>query len=107
MTSWSIEASDDRAADRSGGIQPFPREAGGSRSVVMTAPAKFLFDNDFSRSGKSGPAGVPFAQHHATLAEAEARGFRSGHAAGKTESVGETERQLAAALDRASAGLEA
>lgn len=68
----------------------------------MTAPAKFLFDNDFGRGGKSGAA----SGHHAALAEAEARGFRSGYAAAKAEIAEAAQQHLAGALARSAAALE-
>ncbi|MBX6425955.1 MAG: flagellar assembly protein FliH [Variibacter sp.] len=69
----------------------------------MPAPAKFLFDTDFGR-GKPGAASA--AQHQAALAEAEARGFRKGHAAGRAEAEAETARTLADAMAAAAAALD-
>ena len=63
----------------------------------MSAPAKFLFDNDFA--GKPKPPAVPsitLAEHQAKLAEAEAAGRRAGCADAKAEA----DRRLAAALER-------
>jgi flagellar assembly protein FliH len=71
----------------------------------MSAPAKFLFDTDFGRG--DGRQGLAQAGHQAALAEAEARGYRNGHAAAKAEAAGETERRLAAALSRIAASLDA
>jgi flagellar assembly protein FliH len=73
----------------------------------MSAPAKFLFDTDFARGERRAVATVTLAEHQAALAEAEARGYRTGLAAGQAEVAGQTERQLAAALSGAAAGLEA
>jgi flagellar assembly protein FliH len=68
----------------------------------MTGPAKFLFDTDFGSGRKSGAASA----HQGSLAEAEARGFRSGYAAAKAE-IAEAEQQtLAVALGRSAAALE-
>jgi flagellar assembly protein FliH len=67
----------------------------------MSAPAKFLFDTDFSR-GDGRQGSVP-----AALAEAEARGYRNGFAAGKADAAGETHRRLADALSRTAGSLEA
>jgi flagellar assembly protein FliH len=72
----------------------------------MAAPAKFLFDTDFGRSGRAGPNAVSQAQHQAAVAEAEARGFRNGSAAAKTEIAADAERRVAAALARAAGALE-
>jgi flagellar assembly protein FliH len=70
----------------------------------MTAPAKFLFDNDFGRAdGRRSLAGGD----HAALAEAEARGYRTGLATGKAEAAADTERRTADALSRTAASLEA
>lgn len=66
----------------------------------MGAPAKFLFDTDFSRPGAA--ARVPAGQHQAELTEAEQRGYRNGLAAGRTESAG----ALAKALGAIAANLE-
>jgi flagellar assembly protein FliH len=73
---------------------------------MMAAPAKFLFDTDFGRTGRAGPNAVSPAQHQAALAEAEARGFRSGTAAAQADAAADTERRLAAALTRGAAALE-
>ena len=58
------------------------------------AAAKFLFDNDFGRSGNS--AGHAPAVE-AALKEAEARGHRAGQAAARAEAAAESARSLAAA----------
>jgi flagellar assembly protein FliH len=71
---------------------------------MMSAPAKFLFDTDFGR-GDGRPA-FAHADYQAALAEAEARGYRNGFAAARTEAAGETERRLAAALGGTAAALE-
>jgi flagellar assembly protein FliH len=63
----------------------------------MAAPAKFLFDTDFGRGHAPSQA-----DRAAALAEAEARGYRNGVAAGASDH----ERKLAAALGRASASME-
>jgi flagellar assembly protein FliH len=59
----------------------------------MTAPAKFLFDVDFG----TGPAR---SQGPVALADAEARGYRTGHAAAQAEASVESERRAAAAFER-------
>jgi flagellar assembly protein FliH len=58
----------------------------------MTAPAKFLFDTDFGRTGAASRGAA--AQHQAELAEAEQRGYRNGLAAARAEGA----RALADAL---------
>ncbi len=67
----------------------------------MSAPAKFLFDVDFSGSGS------PLAEQAASkaalevaVAEAEARGYRNGYAAAQADTTAELERRKAAALER-------
>jgi flagellar assembly protein FliH len=64
----------------------------------MAAPAKFLFDTDFGRS--HAPS---VADRSAAIAEAEARGYRNGVAAGATE----VERKLATAMGHAAVSMEA
>ena len=52
----------------------------------MAAPAKFLFDLDFSNpSQRSDTANAAEVAHK--VAEAEARGSRSGYAAGQADDV--------------------
>lgn len=73
----------------------------------MSAPAKFLFDSDFSPSrAKQGEQAISKAAHEAALAEAEARGYRTGAAAARAESTAEAERRSAMALERIGSGLE-
>ena len=72
----------------------------------MAAPrAKFMFDADFgSGAGRSSP------EYAATLAEAEARGFRNGRAAAEQDSERRTTEafeQIAAGIKRMVAGLAA
>lgn len=66
----------------------------------MTAPAKFLFDTDFGRTGPVTRTSA--AQHQAALAEAEQRGYCNGLAAARAE----RERSLADALARLAAMFE-
>jgi flagellar assembly protein FliH len=68
----------------------------------MGSPAKFLFDNDFGATEKGKPSVMSIAEHAAALAEAEAAGFRNGHAAAKAEG----EQHAAAALQRIAAALD-
>ncbi|MCC7348851.1 MAG: flagellar assembly protein FliH [Variibacter sp.] len=72
----------------------------------MTARPKFLFDNDFARNEAARPSAASLAQQQAALAEAEARGYRTGQSAGQAEAAADAQRKLAAALDRAGAALE-
>ncbi|HEY0441979.1 MAG TPA: FliH/SctL family protein [Xanthobacteraceae bacterium] len=72
----------------------------------MSAPAKFLFDNDFGRSGKAAAGAVPLAEHQLAVAGAESRGYLAGHAAARAESAVELDRQVAVALGRAADALQ-
>jgi flagellar assembly protein FliH len=67
----------------------------------MSAPAKFLFDNDFGASAKAKPS-ITEAEQAARLVEAEAEGYRKGFAAAKAE----TEQHAAAALQRIAVALD-
>jgi flagellar assembly protein FliH len=74
----------------------------------MTAPVKFLFEDDFAAKENAKPAEptVPLAAHQAALADAEARGHRSGFAAAEAKAVAEAEKRAAAAYERIAGGLE-
>jgi flagellar assembly protein FliH len=74
----------------------------------MSAPAKFLFDMDFSGPGKE-PAeqAVSKAALELAVAEAEARAYRNGHAAGQKEASIELERRKAASFERIGAAIAA
>jgi flagellar assembly protein FliH len=63
----------------------------------MGSPAKFLFDQDFS-SGSRGD-GANAAEVARKLAEAEARGSRTGYAAGQADASAETARRNAMAME--------
>jgi flagellar assembly protein FliH len=67
----------------------------------MSAPAKFLFDDDFGRADGRQPGAGRVA-----VAEAEARGYRAGFAAAAAEAAVDTERRTASALARTAASLE-
>lgn len=64
----------------------------------MGAPAKFLFDNDFS-APKATERAVSTAEVAQQIAEAEARGYRAGHEAGRSEATVENGRRLSQAVD--------
>lgn len=73
----------------------------------MSAPAKFLFDVDFGGGrGRHSEQPMSKAALEAALAEAEARGYRTGHATARTESAAEAERRVAVALERIGNALE-
>jgi flagellar assembly protein FliH len=71
----------------------------------MSPPAKFLFDHDFAAAAQVKPA-IPLALHEANIADADAAGYRRGHAAAKAEILAEAEQRTAAALERIAAALE-
>lgn len=74
----------------------------------MTAPVKFLFEDDFAAKEAAKPVEptIPLSAHQAALADAEARGHRSGFAAAEAKAVAEAEKRAAAAYERIAAGLE-
>ena len=63
----------------------------------MGAPAKFLFDQDFSANSRG--ENVNSADLARKLAEAEARGTRTGYAAGQADASAETVRRNAIAME--------
>jgi flagellar assembly protein FliH len=64
----------------------------------MTAPAKFLFDVDFSAPDKREKAATP-AEIAEKIAEAEGRAYRAGYDAGQREAKAESDRRTALALE--------
>jgi flagellar assembly protein FliH len=66
----------------------------------MSAPAKFLFDLDFSGREKQAEATVSKAALEVAQAEAEARGYRTGYAAAQADAAAESARRIAAAMER-------
>jgi flagellar assembly protein FliH len=73
----------------------------------MSAPAKFLFDVDFSGREKQADTVISKAALEVAQAEAEARGYRNGHAAAQGELAAESARRLAAAMERIATALGA
>lgn len=71
----------------------------------MRAPAKFLFDVDFTSGAKTANS-LPLVEHKARIAEAETQGYRNGFIAGQAEAKAETARQLAIALEQISRALD-
>jgi flagellar assembly protein FliH len=67
----------------------------------MRAPAKFLFDLDFT-AGSDNPADQTMSKAALEVAEAEAeaRGYRNGYAAAQADVSAESERRKAAAMER-------
>ena len=64
----------------------------------MGAPAKFLFDLDFSAPEKGTPHAPSAAEMAEQIASAEARGYRNGFEAAQREASIATERRVAQAL---------
>jgi flagellar assembly protein FliH len=63
----------------------------------MGAPAKFLFDHDFSSTARGDAATAADVARRVT--EAEARGARTGYAAGQADAAAETVRRNALAME--------
>jgi len=72
----------------------------------MSAPAKFLFDTDFSvtRAKERTATAAEIAEQ---IAEAEARGYRAGHHAGQQEATVENGRRLSLALEEIGRSIDA
>jgi flagellar assembly protein FliH len=73
----------------------------------MSAPAKFLFDVDFT-AGTDRQAAEPtvtLAAHAVLLAEAETAAHRRGYADAQTDAAVEAERRIAAAVERVAVNL--
>ena len=64
----------------------------------MSAPAKFLFDVDFSAPDKKEKPATP-AEIAAKIAETEARAYRAGYDAARHEAKVESDRRAALALE--------
>jgi len=72
----------------------------------MSPRAKFMFDDDFASAGeKEADRAKSQAALEAAVAEAEARGFRAGHAKALADTQVEVQRRNAAALERIGATL--
>ena len=72
----------------------------------MSLRAKFMFDDDFASAGeKEADRAKSQAALEAAVAEAEARGFRAGHAKALGDTEVEVQRRNAAALERIGATL--
>ena len=65
----------------------------------MAAPAKFLFDMDFSAPDKSRERPATPAEIAQKIAEAEARAYRHGYDAAQREAKAESDRRAALALE--------
>jgi flagellar assembly protein FliH len=65
----------------------------------MSAPAKFLFDMDFSAPSKSRERPATASEVAQKIAAAEARAYRDGYEAGQREAKAESDRRTALALE--------
>ena len=75
--------------------EPRRRRAG----VLMAAPAKFLFDMDFSAPDKARERPATPSEIAQKIASAEARAYRDGYEAGQREAKAESDRRTALALE--------
>jgi flagellar assembly protein FliH len=73
----------------------------------MAAPAKFLFDLDFSEPDKSRERPATQAEIAQKIASAEARAYRDGYEAGQREAKAESDRRVALALEQIGTGIKA
>ncbi len=69
---------------------------------MMTAPVKFLFEDDFALADRRGERTMTHAAHAAALAVAEETAYRNGIASADAK----TERRIAAACERIATTLE-
>lgn len=65
----------------------------------MAAPAKFLFDTDFAAPDRTREKAATAAEIAQKVAEAEARAYQDGFAAGQREAKAESDRRVALALE--------
>jgi flagellar assembly protein FliH len=72
----------------------------------MAAPAKFLFDIDFSAPDKSRERPLTPAEISQKIASAEARGYRDGYDAAQREAKAESDRRTALALEEISLAIQ-
>ena len=72
----------------------------------MAAPAKFLFDMDFSAPDKSRERPATPAEIAQKIAAAEARAYRDGYDAGQREAKAESDRRTALALEEIGVGIQ-
>jgi flagellar assembly protein FliH len=72
----------------------------------MAAPAKFLFDTDFSAPDRSREKAASAAEVAQKIAAAEARAYRDGFDAGQREAQAESSRRTALALEEIKIGLQ-
>jgi flagellar assembly protein FliH len=73
----------------------------------MAAPAKFLFDTDFSAPAKSRERAATTAEIAQRVADAEARAYRNGYDAAQREAKAESDRRAALAMEEISLAIRA
>jgi flagellar assembly protein FliH len=66
----------------------------------MAAPAKFMFDTDFSAPDRARERAATPAEVAQKVADAEARAYRAGHEAAQREAKVESDRRSAQALEQ-------
>jgi flagellar assembly protein FliH len=71
----------------------------------MAAPAKYLFDLDFSVPDKAREKAASSAEVAQQVAAAEARAYRNGFDAGQREAKAESDRRVALALEQIGIGI--
>ena len=71
----------------------------------MGAPAKFLFDTDFAAPERTREKGATADEIAQKVAEAEARAYQDGFAAGQREAKAESDRRAALALEEIGIGV--
>src|SRR6202043_1748774 len=72
----------------------------------MAAPAKFLFDMDFSAPEKTRERPATAIEIAQKIAAAEARAYRDGFEAGQREAKAESDRRTALALEEIKVGIQ-
>jgi len=72
--------------------------------MAMNAPTKFLFDMDFAGGADRKPS-MSLVDHAQKLAEAEAAAHRRGYAQAQSDAAVESDRRVAAALERIADGI--
>ena len=73
----------------------------------MTAPAKFLFDMDFSAPDRGRERPATASEIAQKIASAEAHAYRDGYDAGQREAKTESDRRTALALEEIGIGIQA
>ncbi|HVV39680.1 MAG TPA: FliH/SctL family protein [Nitrobacter sp.] len=73
----------------------------------MGAPAKFLFDTDFSAPNKAKERAPTSAEIAQRIAAAEAKAYQNGYDAGRREAAAENERRTVLALEEIGIGIKA